>query len=191
MPRLVPALDRFLELEDLPLDTLEKVAHPGGQPFQGTPEGRLSGKARGLQDVRPPGFEGDRHGVIESRPQTLQKRVDLFLIELAFDVDVLHHFPGEARIGGAEGDGVQVAEDDVPVTDPEVRRGDLAGDHLGGFVEEVAVVRRAPGVAEDDANPGAAAGAPSALRVVVRPRRDVAQDDGVEPSHVDAHFQGR
>jgi hypothetical protein len=61
--------------------------------------------------------------------------------------------------------------------------GDLAGDHLGRLVEEVSVVWGAPGIAENDADSGAAPGASSALGVVVGPRRDVAQDDGVEPAH--------
>lgn len=60
---------------------------------------------------------------------------------------------GEARLGGTKRQRMQVPQDRVAVSETDAGRRDLAGDHLGGLVEEVAVVRRAPRVAEHDPDP--------------------------------------
>src|SRR5581483_1543292 len=81
LAELVPALDRLLELQDLPLDALEEVAHPAGKRFEGAAEDRIFGETRGSQKVLPPGFESYGHSVVKSCAEPLQQGIDLLLIE--------------------------------------------------------------------------------------------------------------
>ena len=115
--------------------------------------------------------------------------VDVLLYQLTVESDVVSHASGQSGLGTAKGNGVQVADDNVPVPQAHGRCRHFPGNHLPGLVIEVTVVGRAAGVAQDDTNPGTPAGTTTPLCIVVRPWRHVAHDNGIQPTDVDAHFQ--
>ncbi len=87
---------------------------------------------------------------------------------------------------------MDVGPDQIFVGQVHARWCDGAGDHALRAIEEVLVVRAAGcAVGKDERGLSAPAGAPAALRVVGRRRRNVAQVDDVQLGDVDAQLHRR
>ncbi len=87
---------------------------------------------------------------------------------------------------------MQVRSDQLFIGNVERWRPHDAGHHIVAPLEEILVMRRSRGaVGHDNCCLARATGSASALRVVRRRRRYVAQVDGVQGGNIDAEFHGR
>lgn len=143
------------------------------------------------QHVGSEGVAGDGQRRLDDPTEPRLDGVELLLDDPTLEGYEVAHSGGEPRLAEAAGDRMQVTSDGVLVAEEEDRGGDRPGDHLGGVVEEILLVRRGAGIADDQADPAAPAGAAAPLGVIVGPGRDVPQHDRVQAADVDAHLQGR
>jgi len=116
------------------------------------------------------------------------ERVDRLYLHIALLANIFEHASREAGIGSAEGDGSKVSQNHISVAERYSRSWNFTGNHLLGVIEKILVVWCAAGVANDKTDPRPASSAPAALGVVIGTRRDVAEDDGVQAAHVNAHL---
>src|SRR2546427_11557035 len=135
-----------------------------------------------------PRLAGQLQGVAGLGLNGRDEGVDRLCLHLALLADVFEHATCEPRIGSAEGNGGKMAKDDIPVPERYGGRGDFTGNHFLRVIEEILVVWRAAGVADDKADPRPASGASAALGVIVGARWDVAEDDGIQSANINAHF---
>jgi hypothetical protein len=189
--QLRPALDRLVELAQLQADAIEQVGDARWQLGQLGSEQVSVGEAGASEHVLAPRFHGQGDCVLRLLAERRDQFLDLRFLNLALEVEVLAHRAGQAWIGSAESDGVQVAQDDVSIAEPYAGCRDLSCDHLRWLIEEVAVVGRGSGVAHDDAHARSATRTSAALGVVVGTRWHVAEHHGFEAADVDAHLQRR
>ena len=181
-------LDGLLDLFDLEAHTLEQVAHLGGQILKRLADVGLRPKARKVTHVRPPRGHGESGCVVELGLQTLDEGSHGVLFQIPLGVDVDFHAARQPRLGRAKHHRVQVSQGHIPVAQPNAGRRHLTRDHLRRLVVEVAIVGRAAGIANHDSDPRPAPRAASPLGIVIRPGRDIAQQDRVQAAHVDAHL---
>lgn len=64
------------------------------------------------------------------------------------------------------------------------------GDHLRGAIEEIGVVRPGEGEGVDERDPFPPPGAPAPLRIIGRPRGDIAQEDAGQVANIHPHLHG-
>ncbi len=126
-----------------------------------------------------------------ARGQLFLERLENFLTQVAvFGADAL---PANRQLGVQlfQDQRVEVAVDDDAVIQQEQRRADLAGDHVLGMLEEIAVVRTETGVGQDEGQPALATRATCPLGIVGWRGRHVAHDEGHQVADVHAQFQRR
>ena len=68
--------------------------------------------------------------------------IDGFLVDVAAGLDVFDHPTGQPRLGGPEGNGVEVPDQHVAVAERDCRGGHFARDHRTGLVVEILVMGR-------------------------------------------------
>ena len=182
-------LHRLPQLFDLPRGAIDNMLDPVGQFFQVRQEPGFIHASLG-QHVRPPCLAGNRECITALGADGLDQRVDGLLIDRPVRRHVFDHLARQSRRGRSERDRRKVPGQYVPIAQGHRRCGDFARDHFSRLVIEILVVRRAASVPQHQTDTGSTPRTAAALCVVVRPRRNVPHHYGIQPAHVDAHFQG-
>jgi len=112
-------------------------------------------------------------------------------LNFALFADIFEHAACEPWFGSAESNGGKMTKNDISVAKRNGWRWDFTGNHFLRVIEEILIVWRAAGVANNQAHTRPASGSSAALGIVVRTRRDVAEHDGVQASNINAHFHSR